>query len=210
MDDQLERAESVERGENRLKTLESIERGDISVEEGLRRLGAPAGGAGAPGEAAASPDPPARTPPQPVARPVLVRIISQAVFWTGVVLVVAGGLLVSAVYSWSIPPGWQILGWVLFGVGVVVLASGWWMRTARWLSLRIREEKGTKINLAFPIPFGLVCWVVRIVQPFVRQLRDAPVDELILGFREALREGEPLVIDVHDEEDGDHVQITFV
>ena len=202
MDDQLERRDSVQQEGNRLRILESIDRGDIGVEEGLRRLGVLS-------ETVEPPNPPVRASSPPVVRPVLVRIISQAVFWTGVVLVVAGGLLVSAVYSWSIAPGWQILGWVLFGVGVVVLASGWWMRTARWLSIRIREKKGTKINLAFPIPFGLAYWAVRSVQPFVRQLRDAPVDELILAFRETLREGEPVVIDVHDEEDGDHVQVTF-
>lgn len=187
--------------EDRLEILEAIERGDISVQEGLRRLeGAE--------QATQAADAPPRTP-LPTANPMLVRVVWQVVFWGGVALVSIGGLLVSAVYAWSIAPAWQIVGWVLFGLGVVVMATGWWMRTARWLSIRIREEDGTRITLAFPVPFGLAYWVLRTARPFVPQLQDVPVEELISGLQETLREGEPFSIDVHDEEDGDHVQVYF-
>ena len=187
--------------EDRLEILELIERGDISVEEGLRRLQ----GEDEEGKVRSTPK---TTQPPPV-RPAIIRVIWQVVFWGGVALLAGGGLLVSAVYAWSIRPGWQIVGWLLFAFGLVAMLTGWWMRAARWLSIRIREEGGTRITLAFPVPLGLVYWAVRIARPFVPQLQDAPIDELVLAIHETLREGEPFVVDVHDEEDGDHVQVYF-
>jgi hypothetical protein len=187
--------------EDRLEVLEAIERGDISVQQGLRRLE----GRGEEGGTA----PPAAGPPPAAVRPFLVRVIWQSVFWGGVTLVVIAAMLVSAVYAWEIPPGWRILGWVLLGLGVAAMMTGWWMRAARWLSIRIREAKGTNIALAFPLPLGLVYWVLRIVRTFVPQIRDVPLEETVVALEESLREGDPFFVDVHDEEDGDHVQVYF-
>jgi hypothetical protein len=185
--------------EERLEILDSIERGDISVEEGLRRL---QGGGEEEGPQGAA------TAPEPAPmRPVIVRVIWRAVFWAGVAVLAGGGVLVSAVYTWSLRPVWQIVGAVLFAFGLAVMLTGWWMRTARWLSIRIREEGGTRITLAFPVPLGLVYWAVRVARPFVPQLHNAPVDELVLALRDTLDEGEPFVVDIHDEEDGDYVQV---
>jgi hypothetical protein len=185
--------------DDRLSILEAIERGDISVDEALRQLGAPA-------PEAVKPELPRRVP-TPVARPFLVRVIWQTAFWSGVALLSIGGLLVTGVHEWSIPSGWQILGWVLFVLGAISLALGWWMRGARWLSIRVHEEKRTKISLAFPVPLGLLYWAARLARPVVPQLRDTPVDELVLALHETLRDEEPVVVDVHDDEDGDHVQV---
>jgi hypothetical protein len=187
--------------EERLEVLEAIERGDITVQEGLARL---EGGGGAPAAPAST-----RSAPPTAVRPWLVRVIWQSVFGLGVALVVAGGVLVAAYYGWAIPPAWQVVGWVLLGLGVVVMGVGWWMRTARWLAIRVREEDGTKVNLAFPIPLGLVYWALRMVRPFVPQLQDVPIEEMVVALEETLRSDEPFFVDVHDEEDGDHVQVYF-
>jgi hypothetical protein len=82
----------------RAPSLELIEAGVISVEEGVRRLEALAG--------AADPPEPAPAPAPSVDRPVWVRWVWQAVFWTGVALLAAGGLLVSGVYAWGIAARW--------------------------------------------------------------------------------------------------------
>lgn len=187
--------------EDRLEVLEAIERGDISVQEGLRRLEGDGDASRSAGEMVNA--------PSPVVRPFLVRVIWQSVFWGAVTLTAVGGVLVSAFYAWSISPGWRVLGWVLLGLGVVATMVGWWMRTARWLSVRIREAEGTKINLAFPLPLGLVYWALRIARTFVPQIRDVPLEETVVALEESLRAGDPFVVDIRDEDSGDHVQVSF-
>ena len=188
--------------EDRLAVLEAIERGEMSVQQGLRRL------EGHDSIEDGTPKQPVEPASQGV-RPFLVRIIWQSVFWGGVALLVLAALLVSGSYAWAIPPGWRILGWVLLGLGLVTMMIGWWMRTARWLTIRIRETEGTKLTLAFPLPFGLVYWAMRIARMFAPQVRDIPLEETVVALEESLRDGDPFFVEVHDEEDGDHVQVYF-
>jgi hypothetical protein len=189
--------------DERMRVLEMIEAGDVSVEEAARRLEELAEGPGAPGPETEGGH------EQPVARPELVRIVWQIVFWSGTVLMVVGGLLVAAFYAWEIATGWQAFGWVLFILGLLVMAVGWWLRQARWLSVRVRQRDGPNISLAFPLPLALLAWGVRFAKPFAPQLRETAVDELILAMRDELKRGHPLVVDVDDEEDGEQVQVYF-
>jgi hypothetical protein len=188
--------------QDRMAILEAIERGDLSVQEGIRKLDGSGGESSSAGSAHA-----AHYGPRAGARPALARVIWQAVLWSGVLLVVVGGLLVAAVYAWAIPAGWRVAGWVLLGLGIVTALAGWWLRTARWLSVRVQEGDGTNIALAFPLPLGLSYWALRIARKLVPGMGDVPIEESIVALEDALREGEPFFVDVHDEDDGDHVQV---
>ncbi len=186
--------------EERRQILELIEAGEISVEEGVRRLEALEGSAEVPEEMTPAPD-------VPIARPRLVRILWQAMFWLGVALVVGGGLLVAAVYAWGVASGWLICGWPLFGLGVLVVALGWWMRRARWFSLRVRQSDGP--NVSFALPLGPIAWMLRFLRPFVPQLKETGVDELIMSLHEEVRDGQPFIVEVDEGEDGEQVQVYF-
>lgn len=190
--------------DERLQILELIEAGEISVEEGARRLDALA-------EAAEVPETPETppTPAGPVVRPALVRWLWQTVFWTGVALLVGGCLLVVAVYAWGFADGWLFCGGPLLVFGVLIVATGWWLQHAHWFSLRVREKEGQRISFAFPLPLGLVAWTLRIARPFVPQLRETGVDELLLAMQEELRDGRPFAVEVDEGEDGEQVQIYF-
>jgi hypothetical protein len=83
------------------------------------------------------------------------------------------------------------------------------MRTARWFSLRVRDRDGTNIALALPLPLGPIAWILRTLRPFVPQLRETGVDELIQSLHEEVRDGQPFVVDVEDDEDGERVQVYF-
>jgi hypothetical protein len=187
--------------DERLQILEWIEAGEISVEEGARRLDALAEAA----ESSETPTPPAA----PVVRPALVRWLWQTVFWTGVALLVGGGLLVVAVYVWGFANGWLFCGGPLLVFGVLIVATGWWLQSAHWFSLRVREKGGQRISFAFPLPLGLVAWTLRIARPFVPQLRETGVDELLLAMQKELRDGRPFAVEVDEGEDGEQVQIYF-
>jgi hypothetical protein len=189
--------------EERLRILELIEAGEIDVEEGARRLEALVESSG---EARAS-----SAPADPAARPAWVRGLWQAVFWTGVALMAGGGLLMQAVYTDGITAGWLAWGWVLLVFGMLGTMLGWWLQRARWLSLRVRPHEGRNISLALPLPLGPIAWVLHIARPFVPQLEEMKIEELILAMREEIRDGESpfLMVEVNGKEDREQVQVCF-
>jgi hypothetical protein len=195
----------------RLGILQLIESGQISVEEGVRRLEAlgqarEGGAAGAESAPATSAD--EARPEFDPSRTGLVRIVWQVVFGVGAAVLAGGGLLLARAYSRHGMPGlpW---GWVVFMLGLLVMGLGWWLRQARWFYLRVREHDGLAFNLALPLPLGLVIWLLRVAKPFVPRLQDMEVDQLVLAMRDELRDGRPLVINVDEGENGDRVEVYF-
>jgi len=189
--------------EGRLQILQLIERGEISVEEGARRLEALAG-ASELAEAAAAP--PA---PEAPARPAWVRWLWQVVFWPAVLLLALGGLAVTAVYAWEAARGWLVVGGLLMALGVLGILVGWWMQRARWLYVHVRQAHGPNILIAMPLPLRLVGWLLRIARPFVPQLKETGVDELLLALHEELKDGRPFTVEVNEGQDGEQVRVYF-
>ncbi len=190
--------------DDRMRILEKIEAGELDVEEGARRLEAlieasEAIGPSEPPDASASPIP----------RPTLVRWLWQIVFWTGVGLMAAGGLLLAPAYAGAGARRALVWGWVLFALGMLGLALGWWLQRARWLFLRVRQSDGPNISFALPLPLGPIAWVLRIARPFVPQLRETGVDELLLALQEEVLSGRILAVEVNEGEGREQVQVYF-
>lgn len=187
--------------DERLRILELIEAGEISVEEGARRLEVLA-------QPAESSEPPPA--PEPVApRPAWVRWVWQPVLWVGVALAAGGGFLLATAYTGEVAGGRLVWGWLLFALGVLTLLVGWWLQRAPWLYVRVQEHEGPRLSLAFPLPLGLVAWGLRVARPFVPRLQETGVDELILAMREEMRHGRPFVVDVDESESGERVHVYF-
>jgi hypothetical protein len=181
----------------KMQILEMIESGEISAAEGARRL-----------EALAEPALPAHSPEAArIALPVWVRRICQAVFWSGTALTAGGALLVTLFYAGKAGVGSAICGWPLFIVGLLGLLLGTWLPSATWFSLRVREEGSQRISLALPLPLGPIAWIVRLARPFVPQLQDMAVDEVILALREEVHRGHPFVVDVAEGKNGERVHV---
>jgi hypothetical protein len=195
----------------RLHILQLIESGQISVEEGLQRLkaldrrvtGEAVEAEGAPRTTADTP-----RPQSELARPMFVSVVRRIVFGVGIAVLAGGGLMLSRAYSGEGMPG-LTWGWVLFTLGTLVMALGWWLRQARWFALRVREHDGPAFNIVLPLPLGLVIWLLRVAKPFVPRLREMEADQLILAMRDELRDGRPLVVHVDEGENGDQVEIFF-
>jgi hypothetical protein len=184
--------------DERMRILESIEAGEISAQEGARRLEALVEGAEAPAPAAS-----------PAPRPALVRWLWQGAFWTGMALMAGGGLLVASVYAESIAVGWLAWGWIVLLLGVVVTLLGWWLQRAHWLSVRVRQPDGPNISIDLPLPLGLVAWGMRIARPFVPQLEETGADEVLLALRDEMEQGRPFLVEVNEGEGGEQVQVYF-
>ena len=184
-----------------LKILQMIQDGTISAEEGARLLDAlgqgpqladRSAGEVMPNEGAAA--------TAPVGRPSWAR-------WAWVYPLAAGlGLLaIAGIFTGLVMRDGRQLGWLActlppMVLGALVMALAWWSRDARWLHVRVRD--GVKrINISLPLPLRLAAWGVRMARPWVPQLQDTAVDELILSLAEAdSREG-ILAVEVNEGAD---------
>lgn len=195
----------------RLEILRLIESGDISVEEGLRRLER-VGQSGT--RSGNGPDTTggseARSLPNGAERSQLtlrwVRVLWQTVFGVGVAMVAGGGLLLSRAYGREGMPG-LTWGWVLFALGLVIMGLGWWLQQARWLTVRVREHNGSAFTIGLPLPLGLAQWLLRLVRPWVPAFHGVEVDELVLALRDGIRDGGSVVIDVDEGPGADKVEV---
>jgi hypothetical protein len=196
----------------RLKILEMLESGEIDANEALALLAVLDGPedevrlARQPGEEEGDVYEPA-----PAADPLAVQRSRWARFWVyplmagGAVLII-GSLVMALVYATNAARGWLVCGWLPMILGLLVMLLAWWTRRAKWLHVRIREGGESKLALSFPLPLAFGAWVLRLVKPFVPQLRETGVDELIMAMRASGRD-EPISIDVQDDENGEQVQV---
>jgi hypothetical protein len=46
-----------------------------------------------------------------------------------------------------------------------------------------------------------------VAEPFVPQMRNTGVDDVIVSMKDNVKKDQPLIIDVNDDEDGEHVQV---
>jgi hypothetical protein len=191
----------------RLEILKMLEAGQIDAQEAASLLAALAESQAAEdaAEAPAEGLPPDREPPEPMET-------RWARFWiypmmAGGAILLVGVLIVGLVSLSGGAWGWLLCGWPLLLLGLLVFVLALWSRSATWMHLRISEQGRRKMAFSFPVPLGLAAWAIRIAQPFVPQLRDTGVDEVILAVRDSASRGEPLFIDVQDDKDGERVEL---
>ncbi|MEJ2733060.1 MAG: hypothetical protein P8189_05730 [Anaerolineae bacterium] len=204
--------------EEKLQILKMVEAGQIDADEAAMLLAAMKEPGAEPEEGAASPT------LEPEALPPMASSAAEATFaqearesrWTrfwiyplmaGGVVLILGLLVIGLVSTTDAARGWLVCGWLPLLLGLTVVLLALWSRRAAWLHLRISEGGKRKMAFSFPLPLTLTAWAVRIAQPVVPQLRETAVDEVIMALRDSAAHGEPLFIDVEDEEDGERVEI---
>ena len=166
--------------EERLKILNMVEAGQIDTEQAAQLLVAL--------EAAHDPEP---SPPttlasdaqHPPGRKWSDFWIYPLVAGGGVLLL--GALAAAWLSSAGLPLPSCVCGWFPMLLGLLIMLLAWWSRSARWLHLRISEEGRRKIALSFPLPLPLAAWVLRLAQPFLPQLAETGVDDLLIALRDA-------------------------
>lgn len=74
----------------------------------------------------------------------------------------------------------------------------------RWFRVRVTDLVSGKTKVSVNIPFGLMEWGLQIGAQFAPEVADLDLEQL----KEMLQSGvEGKVVDVIDEEDGEHVEI---
>jgi len=188
-----------------LKILQMIENGTLSAAEGEKLLDALDAG-----PAETTPAAPEVVPAEP-ALPPAGPPRSWQLIWIypalgGLLLLGAMGGLTAVLVQGGRALGWLACTIPLMLLGTLVAVLAWWSRTARWLHLSVRGKKD-KVRLSFPLPLRLTAWVMRFLRPWVPQLRDTAVDEVILALADVDTSDGPLAVEVNDEEDGEEVRV---
>jgi len=130
--------------------------------------------------------------------------------WIGVGITSLSGMLMSWAMQVSGFGFWFYCAWLPFLLGVLIIGLVAGGRSSRWLFVHIKQSPDStdrNISFGFPLPFGLGAWALRSFGHFIPGLDDFSVDALLKVLEEN-PVGEPkLVVDVHDDEDGEHVQV---
>jgi hypothetical protein len=132
--------------------------------------------------------------------------------WAGIGVLLVGALLMFLAYQSSGFGFWFVCATLPFIAGVLIMALAAASRSARWLHVRVRTNPDAghgprNIALSFPLPIRLTAALLRLIGPFVPQLKDHGLDELILALAETTSAEAPLYVDVAEGAGGERVQV---
>jgi hypothetical protein len=130
--------------------------------------------------------------------------------WIGVGIAVFGALLMFWAQQASGISVWFLCAGVPFTLGVILMALAWHSRTAHWLHLRVHQSGDSwprVIAFSFPLPLGLVSWVMRTFGVRIPGMETTSIDELMTAIKTSTSPENPIFIEVEDEGDGELVQI---
>ena len=104
---------------------------------------------------------------------------------------------------------WFVCAWFPLLLGVFLLALSGGGLNGRWLYLNVDQEPGERpqhITLGFPIPVGLLGWLLRNFGHYVRGMDRRQVDD-ILTLLATTDAHDPLIVNVDEGERGERVQV---
>jgi hypothetical protein len=193
--------------EEQKKILEMVESGQITAEEGATLLGLVSESEPDDSDHVQQEQPPTigveqREHEWVPARPYWLYPLSA-----GLIVVLVGGAVVTTAYQQNrVGPWTWLCGWIPLFLGSSIVTIAAWARTAHWIHLRV-IDRDDRVSLSFPLPLRLSALVIRVTRRFIPQFRDTGVDEAILALRDGLTDGQPITIEVNNEEEGEYVRI---
>ncbi len=216
--------------EERQQVLRMIADGKITPQEGSRLLAALSGGTlpdvtepaasaeqvqNAPQAEPADPQQQASTPEQEVVPPPPpidtktpdTRHWWQVPFWIGAALLVAGAFTLAGALSSGAACLVLLCGLPMLLIGILAIIVAWYARNGPWVHIRVKNDRPGEHNFNLSVPLDLGVVAVRVAEPFVPQMRKTGVDDVIVSMKDNVKKDQPLIIDVHDDEDSEQVQV---
>jgi hypothetical protein len=129
------------------------------------------------------------------------------------------GILVAVLSAWGIYGIQQNAGmnfWfycllapLFLGVLLIIIGAGG--QSSRWLYVnvdrRYAHDGPRNITLGFPLPLALTSWFLRTFGHNIHGMKNTNVDDIIQILDATGKSGEPFIVNVNDDEDGEHVQV---
>lgn len=190
-----------------MTVLGQLERGEISPEEAAQRLQAPP-----PAEQVS-----ASAEPVEVIDPAPQQAHKTPIWWvfgigTGVLLAVSAGLWMrNDLLDGRLGLGFAC-AWLPMALGLLLIVLGAAARNSPWASIRIRSKKHgahsqRAIDLDVPLPVGLASQAIRFASHRVAGLDLHDAEDLLKVIEDAKTRGKPIVIQAHDDDDNESVDI---
>lgn len=131
----------------------------------------------------------------------------QVPFWVGAALLLAGAFVLAGALSTG---GWCLIficALPLLVVGLLAVIVAWFARNGPWVHIRVKHSRPGEPNINLSVPLDLGVMAVRVAEPFVPQMRNTGVDDVIVSLKNNVTKDQPVIIDVNDDENGEQVQV---
>ena len=125
-------------------------------------------------------------------------------FYFGV-LAMGLGIVVAHQGSWS----WLLAAPLLLG-GVVLTLLALVSTRSPWLHIRIYNPSRAwpkTIGISIPVPMRFAAWAVRTIGPFIPNLDEQTIAEMLMTFESGRMMDEPLHVEIDDSDSGERVEI---
>ena len=147
-------------------------------------------------------------PPPPIDAPMPdTRHWWQVPFWIGLAVLIAGAFIVAGALTSNAVCFVLLCGLPLLVAGLIMIIVAWFARNGPWVHIRVKNDRPGEHNVNFSVPLDLGVVAVRVAEPFVPQMRHTGVDDVIVSLKDNVQKDRPVIIDVNDDEDGEHVQV---
>ncbi len=130
--------------------------------------------------------------------------------WIGVGFTVLGGLWM----FWSMQASgfgfWFYCAWLPFLLGVLVVATAAGSRNSRWIFVHVKQAPGERpqnITFGLPLPLRFSAWIMRTFGHWLPDVDGIAVSDLLETMADSPTDKAAVIVDVHDDEDGEHVQV---
>ena len=198
----------------RMRILEHIECGEVSVDEGLRLLQMLSDETEIHealevrhDDAANNKHQDTSTPPANIKK---WHYWWMFPFWVGVSITIMGGLFMYQAMQSNGLGLWFFFAVLLSLLGIFITLLSWESRSSPWLYLRIRQKPGQKpqqFTLSFPLPVKPTVWFLRMFGNRIPSLNGTSIDEVILAVANSTDTKNPIYIQVDEGQDGEKVEI---
>lgn len=139
------------------------------------------------------------------------RRFAMIPLWIGVFVAVMSAWGIYSIQQSAGVNFWFFCLMVPLLLGVLLIALGAGGQGSKWLYVNVDRRQAhdwpQNITLGFPLPLGLTAWFLRNFGHNIRGMGKTNVDEIIQVLDATGKSGAPFIINVHDDEDGEHVQV---
>ena len=139
------------------------------------------------------------------------RRFAMIPLWTGVAVTLLSAWGIYAILDGIGTSFWWICLLFPLFIGIFLIAIGAGSQTSRWIYVnvdrRYAEEWPRTITLGFPLPLGLTSWFLRNFGRNIHGLGNTSVDDIIQILDATRTSGDPLIVNVQDDDEGEHVQV---
>jgi len=130
--------------------------------------------------------------------------------WIGVVFTVLSAYWMYALVSNANYGFWFFCAWIPLLLGLLLVALSAGGMNARWLYVNVDQEPGEwprHITLGFPLPLGVIAWILRNFGHYMQGMDRANVEGILNALSMMDDLDEPLIVNVDEGEHGEQVQV---